>query len=88
MVVLRSHIDMLPNELSDILFVHEIIVILLPIESGLVKELISHASIAYILLNLHVVVGQAGNSASLPGEHASIPSIIDRNEEEQSVQND
>ena len=83
-----SHIGVLSHELKDVLLVHEIILILLPLEGCAVEELVSQAGGTNILLDLHIVVREPGNFASLPGEDAQVPLVVEWDEEEQSVKDD
>ena len=79
---------MLSHESSDILLVHEIILVLLPLQSWRIEHLISPTSTANILLDFLVVMAESWDFTSLPGKVTDVDAVLDWNEEKQSISDD
>ena len=79
---------MLLHKSSDIFLVHEVVLILLPVKCWAIEHLVSPGSTTNVLLDLHIIVCQSGDLASLPGEVADVETVLDWDEEEEAVNND
>ena len=67
---------------------HPNVFVLLPLDRGCHEEFVSHSCCLDILSDFQVVVTKSGNSASLPVEMTLIETVVDGDEEEQSINNE
>ena len=84
----RSFQSMLLHESSNIFLVHDIILILLPLQSWHIKHLISPSCTSDVLLDFHIVMTESRDFTSLPRKVADVDAVLDWHEEEQSIGDD
>jgi hypothetical protein len=73
------------HEALQSLHVEAVVHVGVPFQSGRKKVLVAEASLCSELLVFHVVVGQSGQLAALPGEVAHVERLMDGPEEDQAV---
>ena len=73
------------HEFPDVLLVHVVVLILLPIDCGAIEKLVPHASVPNILLDLHIIVRKSWNPTSLPRKESNVPTIVKWNEKEEAI---
>ena len=78
---------MLPHESTNVLLVHVVVLVLLPLESRSEQHLVSPCTSADVLLDLLIIVAESWNLTSLPGEVTNVETVLDRHEEEEAVHN-
>ena len=81
----RVSLSVLSKELSDVLLVHFVVEVLLPLNSRNEQHLVSVVSRGHPSLDLGVVVGQTRHSASLPREVSDVESVLSWDEEAETV---
>ena len=86
---LRCSLELvLSHELANILLVHEVVLVLLPVQSGRIEQLVTQASATDVLLNLLIAERESGHLSALPVIPAVVQRVVDRNEEEEAVDDD
>ena len=76
---------MFSHESGDVFSMHEVVLVLLPVKGWNKQHLISPSCTCDILLYLRIIVTQSWNFTSLPGEMTDIETVLNWNEEEQSI---
>ena len=79
---------MLSHELTNVLLVHEVVLVLLPVQSGSIEQLVTQTGAADVLLDLLIAERESGHLSALPVIPAVVNRVVDGNEEEEAVDDD
>ena len=78
----------LTHELANLLLVHEVVLVLLPVQSGSIEQLVTHASVADVLLDLLITERESGHLSTRTVIPAVVQRAVDGNKEEEAVDDD